>query len=147
MSSADRGESIGTTPRWLLSWPRRYGFALLMVAAATLVRYGLGIGLGLFPPFVLFFSTIIIVALLAGFGPGVFATLLSTASVAVFFWSALNAFGTNRVRDIVALAVFSAIGSGMSGLAGVYRRRDGRLREFERVVEGVEEGIIVLDRD
>ena len=97
MSSADRRETIGAFPYWLHTWPRRYGFALVAVAAATLLRYAVGVALGLFPPFILYVPAILLVALLAGFGPGIFATLLSTASVAYFFWSALNLFGTNRV--------------------------------------------------
>ena len=147
MSSADRRETIGAFPYWLHTWPRRYGFALVAVAAATLLRYAVGVALGLFPPFILYVPAILLVALLAGFGPGTFATLLSTASVAYFFWSALNLFGTNRVGDIVGLGVFSVLGVAVSGLADMYRRREARLQEFERAVEGVEEMIVVVDRD
>jgi PAS domain S-box-containing protein len=147
MSSADRRETIGAFQYWLHTWPRRYGFALVAVAAATLLRYAVGVALGLFPPFILYVPAILLVALLAGFGPGTFATLLSTASVAYFFWSALNLFGTNRVGDIVGLGVFSVLGVAVSGLADMYRRREARLQEFERAVEGVEEMIVVVDRD
>jgi PAS domain S-box-containing protein len=146
MSSADQRETIGAFPYWLHSWPRRYGFALVAVAAATLLRYAVGVALELFPPFILYVPAILLVALRAGFGPGTFATLLSTASVAYFFWSALNLFGTNRVGDIVGLGVFTGLGVAVSGLADMYRRREARLQEFERAVEGVEDGIFILDR-
>jgi len=147
MSSADRRETIGAFPYWLHTWPRRYGFALVAVAAATLLRYAVGVALGLFPPFILYVPAILLVALLAGFGPGTFATLLSAASVAYFFWSALNFFGTNRVGDIVGLGVFTGLGVAVSGLADMYRRREARLREFEKAMEGLEEMIVVVDRD
>jgi len=150
MSFADLWERLGSSyysAHWLHTWPRRYGFALLIVAAATLVRFGIGAVLGVFPPFVLFLSAIILVALMAGFGPGVFATFLSAASVACFFWAALNVFGTNRISDIIALVLFSCIGTGFSRLADLYHRRETRLAEFERVVQGLEEMIVVVDRD
>ncbi len=147
MSLADRTGPIGTTPNWLCTPARRYGFAIAAVAAATLVRFSLVIVLGSLPPFALFFLTIIVVALLGGFGPGVFATVLSAASIAYFFWGSLSVFGTSRGRDIVGLVVFSAIGASICGLAHLYRRHEERLREFERAVEGLDEMIVVVDRD
>jgi K+-sensing histidine kinase KdpD len=85
MSSADRTGLIVVFGAWLRTRPRRYGFALLSVAVATLVQYALVVSFGPLPPFVIFLPAIIVVALLAGFGPGVLATLLSAASVASFF--------------------------------------------------------------
>ena len=147
MSIADPRAHISTFQHWLRPWPRRYAFSLLAVLAATIIRYALGLVLGLLPPFALFFSTIILVTLFAGFGPGVFATLLSVASVAFFFWAPLNVFGTSRVRDIVGLGLFSLIGVFFSGLADLYRRRETRLHEFEEVVQGLEDMIVVVDRN
>ncbi|HLZ43233.1 MAG TPA: PAS domain S-box protein [Candidatus Sulfotelmatobacter sp.] len=147
MSFADRLGAIGTSANWLRTWPRRYGFALLTVAVATLLRYALDVAFGQFPPFVMFFPAIILVAVLAGFAPGILATILSSASVAVFFWPSLNMFGAGRARETVGLLLFSVIGAGITGLATLYRRHDARLREFERVVENLEEMIVVLDRD
>ncbi len=40
MSVADRRETIGASAYWLNNWPRRYGFALIAVAAEALLRYG-----------------------------------------------------------------------------------------------------------
>jgi K+-sensing histidine kinase KdpD len=86
------------------------------VAVATLVRYALGLMFGPLPPFVVFLAAIILVALLAGFGPGTLATLLSAASVASFFWPSLSVFGSSRPREIVGLLLFCGIGTGISGL-------------------------------
>jgi hypothetical protein len=41
MSSADRSETTAIFAYWLQDWPRRYGFALMMVAVATLLRFAL----------------------------------------------------------------------------------------------------------
>src|SRR5579859_6296548 len=147
MSFADRLGAIGTSAIWLRTWPRRYGFALLAVAVATLLRYALDVAFGQFPPFVMFFPAIILVAVLAGFAPGILATILSSASVALFFWPSLNMFGPGRARETVGLLLFSVIGAGITGLAALYRRHGARLLEFERVVENLEEMIVVLDRD
>jgi K+-sensing histidine kinase KdpD len=99
MSSADLLGAIEV--RWLRNRPRRYGFAIVLVVVATLVRYALGVLFGPIPPFAVFLFAIILAAVLAGFGPGVLATLLSSASVASFFWTSLNVFGSSRPREVV----------------------------------------------
>ena len=147
MSFADRLGAIGTSANWLRTWPRRYGFAVLTAVVATLLRYALNVAFGQFPPFVMFFPAVLLAAVLAGFGPGILATILSSASVALFFWPSLNMFGPGRARETVGLLLFSVIGAGVTGLATLYRRHDARLREFERVVENLEEMIVVVDRD
>jgi hypothetical protein len=68
MSSADLPGAIVACATWLRTRPRRYGFAVVLVAVATLARYPLGLMFGPLPPFVVFLSAIIPVALLAGFG-------------------------------------------------------------------------------
>ena len=107
MSSADLPGAIVACATWLRTRPRRYGFAVVLVAVATLARYALGLMFGPLPPFVVFLSAIILVALLAGFGPGTLATLLSAASVASFFWPSLGVFGSSRPREIVGSSFFA----------------------------------------
>lgn len=147
MSFADRLGAIGTSANWLRTWPRRYTLAVFVVALATLVRYALELRLGPSPPFLLFVPAIILVAVLAGFGPGILATFLSAVSVAYFYWTSFDVSGTGRIAQVVALLLFCAIGLITSRLANLYRRHDVRLREFERVVENLEEMIVVVDRD
>ena len=147
MSSADRTGLVVALGNWLRTWPRRYGFAVLLVSVATLVCYALSVTFGSLPPFVIFVPAIILVALLAGLGPGVLATLLSAVSVATFFWTSLNVFGSSRLRESVGLVLFCGVGTGMTALGRLYRRRGSRLSEFERVVEGLEEMIVVVDSD
>src|SRR5690348_16413151 len=147
MSLADRLGAIGTSATRLRTWPRRYSLAVFVVAFATLVRYAMELHLGPFPPFLLFVPAIIVVAVLAGLGPGILATSLSTLSVAYFYLISFGVPGSARLAELIALLLFCAIGIITSGLANLYRRHDARLREFERVVENLEEMIVVLDRD
>jgi K+-sensing histidine kinase KdpD len=98
MSSADRRETIVASAYWLHTWPRQYGFALVAVTAAALVRYGLDVALGFTHPFLLFCPTIMLIALLGGFGPGMFATLLSAVIAAYLFMEPLNSFVVRGIR-------------------------------------------------
>lgn len=147
MSAADRRGTIGLSANWLKTRPRSYGFAVVMVGLATLVRYGMKLSLGPFPPFVIFLPAVIVTAVFAGFGPGLFSSILSAASVAEFFSASLIAFGSNRTRETAGLICFCGIGTGISVLAQLYRRHESRMLEFELVVEGLEDMIVVVDRD
>jgi PAS domain S-box-containing protein len=146
MSIADRKGTIGTSAYWLQTWPRRYGFALIAVAAATLLRYPLGKLLGANLPFLLFLPAIWLVAWMARMGPGVFAVFLSGAAASYLFSGRVNRSALGLRIDANGLLLFSIVGVATSALADLYRRRAERLREFERAAAGVEEGIIVLDR-
>jgi hypothetical protein len=113
MSSADRGNPIGTSAPWLRSRLRRYAFALITVAVATLMRAALGKLLGPNLPFIVFYPVIWLVAWMAGLGPAFFAVLLSAVSAHYLF------FGRMRV-GIVPL---HHIGVAALGLAAVTRFR------------------------
>jgi len=69
MSTADRGNPIGTSAPWLRSRFRRYAFALITVVVATLLRAALGKLLGPSLPFIVFYPAIWLVAWMAGLGP------------------------------------------------------------------------------
>ena len=147
MSFADRREAIRRSMYLLHAWPRRYGFALMAVAVATLVRYGLGVAFGFNQPFILFYPTLMLIALLCGFGPGLFATLFSAVIAEYFFLEPLNSFAIRNLRDIIGLMLFGMMGVAVSGLGDLFRVRTKRLQGFEKAVEGLEEMIIVVDRD
>src|SRR5438552_6201936 len=147
MSSADRRETTVTSAYWLHGWSRTYGFALVAVAAAALLRYGLDVALGFSQPFILFFPTIILIALLTGFGPSLFATFLSAVLAEYFFVEPLNSVAVKNARDLVGLGLFVIIGFAISGVGELFRWRTNRLQELEKAVEGLEEMITVVDRD
>ncbi len=147
MSFADRKGTIGTSAYWLSSWPRRYGFALIAVAAAVLVRYALSRLLGANLPYLFFYPIIWLVAWTAGLWPGVFCVVLSAVSAEFLLFGPALGAAWGLPLDANGLVMFSIAGFGLSALADMYRRRAERLREFERAVEGVEEMIAVVDRD
>ena len=147
MSFADRREAIGTSAFSLHTWRRRYGLALIAVTVAGLVRYGLSVVLGFTHPFALFYPVIVLLALLCGFGPSVFATLLSAAIAACFFIEPLHSFAPGYGRDLIGLALFGVMGVGIAWLGDLSRRRAQRLHEFEKAVDGLEEMILVVDRE
>ena len=147
MSFADRRETTARSARWLQSRPQMYGFALAAVLTATLLRYGLGVALGFTQPFILFYPTIMLIALLGGFGPSSLATLLS-AAIADYFWmEPLHSFAVKRSRDMVGLLLFTVLGIAISALGELFRRRGQRLLGCEKAVEYLEEMITVVDRD
>src|ERR1700687_6519850 len=113
MSVADRRETIGAPASWLYTWPRQYGFALIAVAAATLSRYGLDVALGFSQPFILFYPAIMLIALLGGFGPGLFATLLSAVMAAYLFLETLHSFSVRSPRDRIGRVLVVVLGAAL----------------------------------
>jgi formate hydrogenlyase transcriptional activator len=147
MSSADRSGPISVFAHWLRTGPRRYGFAFLTVAIAVTTRFTLESLLGFRHEYVLFVPAVMIVALLAGFWPGVVATLTAAVACDYFFIEPINSFAVRTPESVLALLLFVLVGIAISGVAGAFRQRANRLQEFERVVEGLEEMIVVVDRD
>lgn len=143
MSSADQRGTAAGSAYWLRSRPRQYWFALLAVATAILLRYRLDSIVGFPHPFLLFYPTIMLIALLVGFGPALFATLLSVTIDAYVSLQPFNSFA----RNIVGLILFGLTGIAMSWMGDLFRRRTKRLEEFQKAVEGLEEMIAVIDRD
>lgn len=132
MNVADQRETIATSGYRLQSWPRRYGLALICVTAAGLVRYGLDVTHGFTQPFILFYPTIVLIALLGGWGPGLFATSLSAVIAFFFFMEPPNTLAARSPRDLVALLLFGLVGIAISGMGNLFLRRSKRLQEFEK---------------
>nr|MCU0748928.1 DUF4118 domain-containing protein [Akkermansiaceae bacterium] len=60
----------------------RYAFALGATLVATLLQFAVESFLGpVTPPFLMFYPMVMMVALVAGFGPAVFATLMSIGAL------------------------------------------------------------------
>jgi len=110
MSSADRPGSIFAFASWMRTWPRRYGFALIAVCTAIAAQRGLEVGIGFAHSFLLFYPTILLVSLLAGFVPGVMATLLSACTAAYFYSLPSHLFVVSDEIEIVGLALFVIVG-------------------------------------
>jgi formate hydrogenlyase transcriptional activator len=147
MSFADRLSPVVTSAKWLCSHPQVYVLSVAAVAFAALIRYALDATLGFTQPFALFYPVIVLLALLGGFGPGVFATLLSAACASYFFMEPLNSFAIRNPRDMVGVGLFALMGVVISVTGDLFRQRAQRLHEFEKTVDGLEEMIAVVDRD
>ncbi len=116
-------------PVWIC--PRR------RVRSAVAAQRGLEVEIGFAHSFLLFYPTILIVALLlAGFWAGVTATLLCALASLHFYSAALNSLIVSDETERVGLTLFVCVGIVMSWLAASLRERANRLQEFEKVVEG-----------
>ena len=133
--------------QWLRYPTARYGIAVVAVVVATFLRYVLGVGFGLTLPFPLFYPAILAVALLSGFWPAMFATVLSCASGTYFFSPHLKAIVDSRMALGAWQGLFVGFGVVLSALGELARRHQRQKREFERLVEGLEEMAAVVDRD
>ena len=109
----------------------RYGGAVLMVVVATMIRQALGLSLGPLPAFLVFYPATLLVAVLGGWGPGLLATVLSSALAAYFFLD-LPGIGAGKFSDLLVLVFFSATGIGISGLAEKVERTRWRAAETMR---------------
>lgn len=146
MSFADRREAIGVLTCWLRTGPRRYGFALIAVVAATLLRYGLSEVIGRSLPFLLFYPVIWLVAWMAGLGPGFVSVILSAVAAKYVLSGPVNPSAFGLPLNANGLLLFCIVGVAMSWLTDIYRRRAKRLQGFERAVESVGDMIAVVDR-
>jgi PAS domain S-box-containing protein len=147
MMSADQRAAFGISAKLTRGWPQRYGIALIAVVIAAVIRHSLDLVLGPIPPFILFVPIITLVALWFGFGPGLFATVVSTVIAGYFLTGSLHAFANLKTTHLIGLALFAIVGVAISAIGDLFRTRTQRLREFEKAVEGVEEMIVVVDRD
>lgn len=129
------------------TWPSRYGLALITICGAVAAQKALEHATGFPHSFLLFYPTIFIVALVAGFGPGAVATLLALVAADCFYKSERGSLALRDETERVGLALFAIVGIALSWVADSLRRRTNRLQEFEKVVEDLEEMIVVVDQD
>ncbi len=133
--------------RVLRSAPLRYGFALLIVAIATALRYWLGELFGITLFFITYYPATMLVAVVVGGGPGVSATFLSAACADFFFMEPAGSFEISGRRRRISLALFTAMGLAVTALAGSMRRSKERyaaLRETA-VLDVISDAFFALD--
>jgi signal transduction histidine kinase len=122
-----------------------YGSALLGAAAGYFLRLLLGAASGgPLPPFILFYPAVMVVALLAGMGPGLCATVLCSLATWLLIMPPTGSFVLARVSDAVALLMFFSMGVFMSVVADLLRRarqRDAEFRALKESEERLERGV------
>ncbi len=119
-------------------WQRRalrYGLAFVAVAAGFGLRLALTawIGPGL-PTYITFYPAVMVAALLAGFGPGLLATVLTGLTVAYWILPPEGFFVIASPVDRVGLMLFTGMGLLMSVVAEFYRRDRRKAAAYDREV-------------
>ena len=101
----------------------RYGFAVGLAAVAFLLRRLLTtyVGPGL-PTYITFYPAVMVVATVAGFWPGVLATVVAALVVDYWILPPTGSFGIENFTDAVGLMFFFGMGVFMSMVAEFYRR-------------------------
>jgi PAS domain S-box-containing protein len=117
-------EPMSDVPKAALTRPTvRYAMAIGVVVAAFLLRLIVTQYLGIeLPPFITLFPAVMIAAILAGLWSGILATALAVLGTYYLILPPRGHFAIAKTSDIVALALFSAMGILMSLVAEHYRR-------------------------
>ncbi len=117
----------------------RYGIAAFAVAAATILRMGIGYYFPISLPFPTYFLAVAVTAFSAGLWPGLVATLLSAIVADYFFLEPIGAFGIPNPGEGIGVATFTGTGVMLSVLAEALLRRN---RELIRLREHLSVGQI-----
>jgi PAS domain S-box-containing protein len=116
MRLADQGPMSKDSGR---KWPKiaiRYAFAVAMVALAAGVRWWFP-SLGDRAPYIAWYPAVILVATIAGGGPGILATILSALAADYWFIPPYGQFSILNGDDAVALGILTGTGIFVSALA------------------------------
>src|SRR5208337_2296181 len=100
----------------------RYGLATLAVAVALVVRLVLDPALVQQSPLLLFTVAIMVSARFAGRGPGLACTLMGGLCGWYFFVDQRYSFAIRDPAEVVNLALFAVVGTGISLFGGQLRR-------------------------
>ncbi len=122
-----------------MGWALRYGLAIVAVAVGFGLRQAatIWVGPGL-PPYITFFPVIMVIGLVAGFGPGLVATALSGVLVTFWILPPLGEFILTSHIDRLGLVIFIGMGVLMSAVAELYRRYRKTAAFFDREAALVE---------
>ncbi len=101
----------------------RYAMAVVFVSASILLRFALIRYFGVqLPLFIVCSPAIVLVALLAGLGPGLLATVLGMLGTDYFLMAPVGSLAVRDRSEAFALVLFGATGVFMSLVAELYRR-------------------------
>lgn len=124
-----------------------YGFSLVMVAIAVAGRRLIADYVGVQIPFITFYPTIILAALIGGLWPGVLAAVLSSLAAWDFFIPSLSVWP--RQREIVELLLFFFISGLDIAIAVVLTTLVERLilqqRNIRILLEAAPNGFVLVD--
>ena len=107
---------MNTLHKRIQHWLLRYGFAVIMVAVATLLYQQFGKSQIKLPLYIFYYPSIMAAFVVGGFGPGLVAILLSAACAGYFFIPPVGQFKIDNEADALGLAVFFIMGLGIGDL-------------------------------
>lgn len=108
------------------SFALRYGFAVVGVAIGTALRLWLMRLFGPIPLFITLYPSVLLVAIIAGTGPGIVASLLAAVAARYFYMQPVG-LGWVAPNDILALGIFTCANLLICILAE--QLRQGRMAE------------------
>jgi PAS domain S-box-containing protein len=126
-----------------------YAVAVVLIAAALLIRWSLEPWLGEHVPYLLFFPAILLAAWWGGPGPGILATALSAVAV-MYFVLPPDGLAV-AAADIVSLTLFVATGAGIAWIN--HQLRSGaavsasRAERLDAIINTSVDGIVVIDAE
>jgi PAS domain S-box-containing protein len=114
-------------------WLLRYGLAAGATAAALGFRalFTRWVGPDV-PTYITFYPAVMIVAVLAGFWPGLLATAMADAVIGYWVLPPVGQFVIATSADRLGLVVFTGMGVFMSAMAEVYRRNRDKAAVYDR---------------
>ena len=130
--SGDRARQLTAALRLFTHRVPRYGFAVVAVGIACLLRVALGDALGAKLAYVTFYPAIMVAALLGGIGPGVLATALSALYAAIWVLPPVGFLAISSTADAIGLATFGCMGFFMSMVAGLFNKASAKVADYER---------------
>ncbi|MGB7569495.1 MAG: ATP-binding protein [Chitinivibrionales bacterium] len=112
-------------------WQVRFGFALAMAIMSLLVHFAITFLAGPgFPAYITFYPSVMLVALMAGFWPGILATLVSALMVDYWISPPVGSlFKYDSSVDLVGELFFCGMGLFLCVVAHRYRKIRGHLEE------------------
>jgi PAS domain S-box-containing protein len=111
----------------------RYGLAVGAVAAGLGLRLALTAWVGPeLPTYITFYPAVMAAALLAGFGPGLVATVLADLVVGYWIMPPVGSFAISSPVDRLSLVLFAGMGLFMSGVAEFYRRSRAKAAAYDQ---------------
>jgi DNA-binding CsgD family transcriptional regulator len=131
-ASADRSDLFPI--HW---WQARYGLAIVLVVAAWALRDTLFPGAADRSPFMAFGLAVLGTALIAGFGPGLLASFLSSSIATFFYLSPRHTLLIHEPYEALGLGLFILEGLVAATAGGLVRRSVLRERAVRRTTDRV----------
>jgi len=129
----------------------RYLAALVVVALAMLTRQHLASAFGPMPPFITFYPAVLLVASVAGGGPGILTTIISVLAADYWYFQPVGQFSVSSPNEAISLGIFGAASLFLSVLAERLHR--ARLAEAVSITQQQElalldmGNLLVLDQE